>query len=1217
MVAGGRRDYSKVAENVGLLGAQLAGYSLPIGPALGLARALWPKSSDPGAEEFVSRLMDEIERWCDDHPDRIDAIGDMPSQWRDHLVDRLAAHRPSDAASGEQLLGEALFVPLTANGRPACAALARDLAADMPNLVLRAGDPNGTISALHALQSNDIQRLERLLRHLDHDRSREADPALVSAYLTKLVGNLDHDNWSARDGAGILSLAAIQQDLALIGPQGRRLVVDEVAARAERLVILGGPGAGKTWTARRTAIRAAEVALDRLAAGDDLADIELPLFASCSQVVERSDTPRWDRLINATLAWALIDPGHAARLSHLLRSHERVVIVLDALDEAAVPQANALVELVGARPAGMSRLLVTSRPGSWNGRLLPIDPADDRHLLARLAPLTADDLRSAVAAWLADVPDVRDRLLRRLGSGSPLGRQASVPLLCAMFCLAVRPGPDTGDAHAGGDPFDLFEPGRRLDLYDTVIARLVFGAWRDSVPAPTDRTIDDAIDWLEQLAVAGKIDDPLSGLATWPDGIEPPRDPPSTIAPYVSHVAAPEPHRPPIRQTRRFIHRNLREHLTAKALFDDDPAVVAAELLPHVWFDPDWAEVIPIVIAGHPQADQLTIELARLVEDITTTDPTHALDELLARAAARTTPDPATPRRTTAIDDALTAIIDDTPFETAIEILADAPHWPSTAATRDWAFERVTSPDSTPGDVIHFGWVLHRLGATPEQADGTRERVLALLADPATPAERLEELVGRLVWLGPSPIQVQRLVDILHELLATTPAFTPDLAGALMMLDPTPDQLADLTETALDLIFSPDTDLSDVGSVARFVLGLAPDAGVTRRMAERLRALLDHRDLSPEKAYGLLYVLVRLPHDSDDALRFSDVLLSQLSTSGAHPFIADAIKEQVTRINLTPLQAGQVRDRALDLRTAPNLDFGGMYTLAYAVLRLGPTPEQAQRLAGSIVDLITAPGIHPTDAHVMMQVLAESSPSGQHVACACDRALDLIALADGEHSAGRRLAESLLGLPLTPEQSRHVTGRALELLADPDIGPEAAEGLIHVLAELETGRSQDDQIAAHLLDLLGSPQIDSAVVAPLARYLAGATRTSDTQQARSVDHLIERLAAADIDVFTAADLANAVADLNPLPELAHRAADCVIDLVPTETRPWGVEPLATVVLRLSPTRDHIQRLALALLDDLARNGRDSVTTSRHRSLGQLRRTIPFDDWSAILTRRAR
>ena len=47
---------------------------------------------------------------------------------------------------------------------------------------------------------------------------------------------------------------------------------------------LGGPGSGKTWLARRAVRLCAEAAMDALAAGSEVDEIELPLFTTCARL---------------------------------------------------------------------------------------------------------------------------------------------------------------------------------------------------------------------------------------------------------------------------------------------------------------------------------------------------------------------------------------------------------------------------------------------------------------------------------------------------------------------------------------------------------------------------------------------------------------------------------------------------------------------------------------------------------------------------------------------------------------------------------------------------------------------------------------------------------------------------------------------------------------------------------------------------------------------
>ena len=149
--------------------------------------------------------------------------------------------------------------------------LADKLTAAVPTLIVEAGDRFGVGAAAVALVNGAVAAIDSTVSELDPAHRRAGDAALIAIYLTKLIMWLDRNDLSPPRLGAPRTLTAIQQRLT-VRQRGQRtddvpLAVDELAERCERLVLLGGPGSGKSWTARRLTIRAASAALERLAAG--------------------------------------------------------------------------------------------------------------------------------------------------------------------------------------------------------------------------------------------------------------------------------------------------------------------------------------------------------------------------------------------------------------------------------------------------------------------------------------------------------------------------------------------------------------------------------------------------------------------------------------------------------------------------------------------------------------------------------------------------------------------------------------------------------------------------------------------------------------------------------------------------------------------------------------------------------------------------------------
>jgi hypothetical protein len=479
-------------------------------------------------------------------------------------------------------------------------------------------------------------------RRLGTDPDRIAtlpDRPDVTRYLEVLEATLDQDPWTrAASSAGrTLSLSGIARPAAVQvvrrdGPAGTSTFDPMGTAKEwQRLVVLGEPGTGKSWLARRLAILAAQRARQALETGIDPEAVELPLFASIADVTTKDSA--WSGVVEACLSTVRHQlDGPAVELLRTRFNGPRgpYLLVLDGLDEAGAGFDERILGWIPGTPGLNARLVLTSRPGAWTNQL-PLDGKNPGHHVVELSPLEYPaDVLAVIDGWLGDQPENRDRLVRLLAARAELAEAARTPLLCAMLCLLAE------------SPEGI--PSRRRELYRRLVTRLLRGEWR---PGARATNYEPARQALRHLASAGAVDDPGTGLAEWPDAVAVPLPVPLSeqAMSWVTHVAPPQRYDPDADpQPRRFVHRSIREYLLAEHLATLPVVDAAIATEQHLWFDVSWEPVVPAAVAGHPQRDEL---LRRLVSgddravteaDLAARDGFGELRRLLVRVAAESSP---------------------------------------------------------------------------------------------------------------------------------------------------------------------------------------------------------------------------------------------------------------------------------------------------------------------------------------------------------------------------------------------------------------------------------------------------------------------------------------------------------------------------------------------------------------------------------------------------
>ncbi|MFH8369537.1 NACHT domain-containing protein [Streptomyces sp. NPDC018031] len=277
-----------------------------------------------------------------------------------------------------------------------------------------------------------------------------------------------------------------------------------------RLVVLGGPGAGKT-------VLLARLLLDLLAlrGPGDPVPVLLSL-ASWDPGGQRFDDWLEHRLTLDHAGLAEPGPPGTGSRARALLDAGLLVLVLDGMDE--IPEAargSAVARLEGSLRPGQ-RLVLAARGDSYRSAVCPPDGTGARLTGAAGVELLPLDPAVVVrylqdcaggAAEAARWTPVRDALAASSAAGAPppLAQALSTPLMAALARTVYHPARDGPGAGSAGSPADLLDqrdfPSRE-SLESHLCDGLVAAAYRDraATPAPARKRAERAERWLMFLA---------------------------------------------------------------------------------------------------------------------------------------------------------------------------------------------------------------------------------------------------------------------------------------------------------------------------------------------------------------------------------------------------------------------------------------------------------------------------------------------------------------------------------------------------------------------------------------------------------------------------------------------------------------------------------------------------------------------------------------------
>ena len=1064
---------------------------------------------------------------------------------------------------------------------------------------METGQASALDEALFGLHARFDSVMDQLKLVLDRLPPGPAGRGEIEVYLRTLIAWLNTDPWP-RDpqfGGSVLTPAAIERKLRVTAAgrdREQNLDADGLAQQCGRLVILGGPGSGKTWLAKRTARRCAENALEVLAAGGTLEEAELPLYTTCSRLFGTGGDIR-EAIVSSALG-QLGDLG-GSRISKALgvffaERNTGTLLVIDSLDEAHGPS-----ERLRQASTLPWRIVLTSRPSSWRNQLT-INDTDESHRVGELQPLDyPGDVEPFIQRWFAGQPeqghDLADQIARRPG----LQQAATVPLMLAFYCIVGGSGP---------------LPEFRHDLYTKVLNRMLTGRWRDDGDRQPDA--GTCLQTLRAWAWNGATSHPVSGVGTWADDIPATRVRLGAAdADAVDHVGTPLG-RPDVdtgTTLRRFIHWSVREHLVAGHVASLPVNQAVEALLPHLWYDPDWEYAAPAALAMHPQRDQLLRDLIcraarsdQIPGDLSVIDAGWQARTLLARVAAESSEADWSPEIAGMIGQARVELAKSGRFGD----LGGAAHWGTSDRQARDALLGLLAGQTDSWMAAWLADALGPLATTAEDRRQARDALLGLLTH-ETSSEMAAALAGALSPLDPTAEDRRRARDALLGLLAreTSSGMAAWLAGALGPLDPTAEDRRRARDALLGLLAG-QTDSWVAAALAAGVAQLDPTAEDRRQARDALLGLLAGQTYSG-MATALAGALGPLDPTAEDRRQARDALLGLLAGQ-TDSWMAERLAGALGPLATTAEDRRQARGPLLG-RLARETSSEMAAALAAGLAQLDPTAEDRRRARDALLGRLA----HETSsgmAAALAGALGPLATTAEDRRRARDALLGRLA-----HETSSGMAAALAGAlgPLDPtaEDRRRARDALLGRLAR-ETSRGMAAALAAGVAQLDPTAEDRRRARDALLGRLAG-QTDSGMAAELARALGPLDPTAeDRRQAR--DALLGRLDR-EASRTIAAALAGALGPLDPTAEDRRRARDALLGLLAGQTDGWMAERLGAGVAQLDPTAEDRRRARAALLGRLARETDSSVAAALAGALGLLDPTVhDLRTWRAWAVRPA-
>ena len=1049
-----------------------------------------------------------------------------------------------------------------------------------------------------------------------------ADRHELIDYLEKQIREWDYSPWTqGREWTQDRRPSQLERTLEIADEQ-RTMSPAEALEGVWLLTVLGGPGSGKTWLARRLAREAAETALEQLRDPRvDPASVELPLFTTVAEWIKRHGTG-FEGLVEAALPHE--SQQKIRRL--VLRPGSWVLAVADSLDEGvAVNQAR---RLLNSLTSSRTRLVMTSRPEAWHSAASGLCATQDTRVGTLTELRYPKDVHGYIKAWFTENPPTAQHLIRQLERRRELRATATSPLLLTFYCMLTEQEPDQ----------EL--PRRRRELYRTIIDLLLAGGWA-TTEEPVDTAKCRAI--LQQWAWDAVKDAVTpAGLGVWPETITTNCTTlnMSTATERALDNVTPKQEHPRSglydhkQVERRFLHRTLWEYLVSEHLATFSATKAAKALLPHIWFDPDWHVTLPMAIAAHRRRSKLVDRLWAHHTD----HPTPAqkvvndhLEELMLEVAAQTDPkdwDKAGQARIRSLRESFAP--------QHPELIASSAHWGSpshveailaellsstlwripdlvfelsaleinvkeraearrnilaTLAGLNWISTALIGP--SPGWIPTLVHILLSLEPSDEERAEARRNILTTLTN--TYPQEVPDLAFALSALEPN---IKERAEARHAILTTLtkayPQEIPDLVLALLSLKPNDIERAEARQTILTTLTNTDTPTAKLytaaPNLARALLSLEPND--KERAEARQTILTTLTNTNSDRVIPLVQVLSTLKPDDAEQAKTRRAILDALPNTTPQT-IPDLV---CTFSGLKPNDEERTKARQTILTALTSTAPGRAPNLVRALSELKPNDEERTKARQTILTTLTS--AEPWEIPNLVPALSALEPTDEERTKARQIILTIFPRTDstGVHF----LMRELRALGVTDDERRETRRTIITALTN--TGPHTILDLISELLVLEP--TDEEQTEARQIILTKLTNADSIAVCFLVRELR-ALRVTDDERTESRRSILTALT--NTDPRTVPDLIGELSALEPTDKERMEARRTILTTL-TNTNPWAVPYLVAPLSKLEISDEERTEARKAILTALI----NADSSTLHELVGLLRQFTPVHDWLAAL-----